>query len=156
MRWARVLVADECVGSIERGLLLLVGIEDGDSPADADAAVRKLTSLRVFPGRTPMDLSILEVGGGCLVVSQFTLAAELRRGNRPDFGAAAAPACAEPLCERVATGLARTGLAVATGRFGASMLVESCNDGPVSLVLTVRNGKVVPRPGTARDAAPGA
>jgi len=146
---ASVLVEAENVGAIERGLLLFVGVEQGDTPADADTTARKVASMRVFPGRTPMDLSVSEVGGGCLVISQFTLAAELRHGNRPDFTAAAPPPIAEQLYQQVADQLAAAGLRVATGRFGASMQVESCNDGPVSLVLTVRNGKVVPRSGPA-------
>jgi len=144
--WARVSVDGECIGTIERGLLLLVGVEQGDGEADADATAKKVAALRLFPDRTPMDLSVAQVGGGCLVVSQFTLAAELRRGNRPDFGAAAAPAIAEPLYRRVAEQLAASGLPVATGRFGASMQVESCNEGPVTVILTVRGGKVVARP----------
>ncbi len=144
--WARVSVDGECIGAVERGLLLLVGVEHGDTEASADATANKVAALRVFPDRTPMDLSVMQIGGGCLVVSQFTLAAELRRGNRPDFGAAAAPALAEPLYLRVASQLAATGLPVATGRFGASMQVELQNDGPVTLLLTVRGGKVVARP----------
>ncbi|HEX6810844.1 MAG TPA: D-aminoacyl-tRNA deacylase [Planctomycetota bacterium] len=146
VRWARVAVDGACVGEIERGVLLFVGVEQGDTENDADATARKIAAMRLFAGRTPMDLCLQDVGGACLVVSQFTLAAELRHGNRPDFGAAAAPSLAEPLYERVASALAATGLTVRTGRFGASMQVESCNDGPVSLVLTVRGGKVVPRP----------
>ena len=90
--------------------------------------------------------AIRAIGGACLAISQFTLAAELRHGNRPDFTAAAAPELAEPLYERVAAQLEARGVPVARGRFGASMQVESCNDGPVSLVLTVANGKVVARP----------
>lgn len=148
VRWAKVLVDGEVVGAVERGVLLLVGVEAGDTEADADATARKIVGLRVFPGRTPMDQTLAEVGGGCLVVSQFTLAAELRHGNRPDFTAAAPPAVAEPLYERVAHQLAAAGLPVATGRFGASMLVDSGNEGPVSLLLTVRSGKIVPRPAT--------
>ncbi|MBX3463539.1 MAG: D-tyrosyl-tRNA(Tyr) deacylase [Planctomycetes bacterium] len=151
--WARVSVAGEAVGAIDRGLLLLVGVERGDGPADADATARKVAALRLFPDRTPMDRSVVDVGGGCLVVSQFTLAAELRHGNRPDFTAAAEPAVAAPLYERVAGQLAATGLVVATGRFGAAMQVELANDGPVTVVLTVRDGKVVPRPEPA--AGPG-
>ena len=139
------MVEHECVGAIEHGVLLFVGVEHGDTNADADATARKIANLRVFAGRTPMDQCLQDVGGACLVVSQFTLAAELRHGNRPDFGAAADPALAGPLYERVASELAATGLTVRTGRFGASMQVELCNDGPVSLVLTVRGGKVVPR-----------
>lgn len=144
--WARVSVDGAGIGAIERGLLLLVGVEHGDTGIDADATAKKVAALRVFPDRTPMDLTVGQIGGGCLVVSQFTLAAELRHGNRPDFGAAAAPALAEPLYQRVAGRLAETGLPVATGRFGAAMQVESCNDGPVSLLLIVREGKVVARP----------
>ncbi len=142
---ARVIVADETVGAIERGLLLFVGVEQGDSDADADATAKKVAALRIFPGRTPTDLAVGEAGGGCLVVSQFTLAAELKGGNRPDFTAAAPPAVADALYQRVAAQLAATGLRTATGRFGASMRVELANDGPFSLVLIVRGGKVVPR-----------
>lgn len=147
--WARVSVDGDCIGAIERGLLLFVGVEHGDTDASADATAKKVAALRVFPDRTPMDLSVAQIGGGCLVVSQFTLAAELRHGNRPDFGAAAAPTIAEPLYLRVAEQLSTAGLRVATGRFGASMQVESCNDGPVTVVLTVRDGRVVGRPAPA-------
>lgn len=146
---ARVSVDGQCIGSTDRGLLLFVGVEQGDTESDADATAQKIGKLRVFPDRTPMDATVQEVGGGCLVISQFTLAAELRHGNRPDFTAAAAPAPANALYERVVAQLAATGIPVATGRFGASMQVESCNDGPVSLVLAVRGGKVVPRPAPA-------
>lgn len=146
VRSARVLVDGAAVGAIDHGLLLLVGVEAGDTPADASTTARKLAALRVFPDRTPTDRNVLEAGGACLVVSQFTLAAELRHGNRPDFTAAAAPALAEQLYEQVAAELRSTGLTVATGRFGASMQVELCNDGPLSLVLQVRHGKVQPRP----------
>lgn len=152
VRSASVTVDGEIVGAIERGVLLLVGVEATDAEADADATARKIAALRIFAGRTPMDLTLRDVGGGCLVVSQFTLAAELRHGNRPDFTAAAPPDRAQPLYERVAAQLAAAGLPVATGRFGASMLVDLANDGPVSLVLTVRDGKVVPRPVAAPDA----
>lgn len=143
---ARVDVDGATVGAIDRGLLLFVGVEGGDGEADADLTAKKIAALRVFPGRTPTDLAVGETGGGCLVVSQFTLAAELRHGNRPDFTAAAPPALAEALYLRVAAQLAATGLPIATGRFGASMQVHAQNDGPFSLVLTVRGGKVVPRP----------
>lgn len=146
---ARVLVADECTGAIERGLLLFVGVEHGDGEADADATAKKIAALRIFPGRTPTDLTVAEVGGACLVVSQFTLAAELKGGNRPDFTAAAPPVLADALYQRVAAQLTAAGLRTATGRFGASMLVELANDGPFSLVLTVRAGKVVPRVASA-------
>lgn len=149
---ARVLVAGEIVGAIGRGLLLLVGVERGDTVADADATARKIAAMRVFPDDAPMDRSVVDVGGECLVVSQFTLAAELRHGNRPDFTAAADPAAAARLYERVAEVLAGAGIRTAKGRFGASMLVELVNEGPVTIVLTVRNGKVVPRPPAAPTA----
>jgi D-tyrosyl-tRNA(Tyr) deacylase len=145
VRRARVLVDDAVVGAIEHGLLLFVGVEAGDSEVDADLTARKVAGLRIFAGRTPTDRNVAEVGGGCLVVSQFTLAAELRHGNRPDFTAAAPPNLAEPLYRRVAEQLAAGGLAVATGRFGAAMLVELTNEGPFSLVLTVRQGKILAR-----------
>lgn len=142
---ARVLVAGECTGAIERGLLLFVGVEQGDGEDDADATAKKVAALRIFPGRTPTDLTVAQAGGACLVVSQFTLAAELKGGNRPDFTAAAPPALAAALYQRVTAQLAATGLRTATGRFAAAMQVELVNDGPFSLVLTVRDGKVVPR-----------
>ena len=133
----------EIVGSIQRGLLLLVGVAKGDTEADADATARKIAALRCFPGRTPMDLTLAQVGGGCLVVSQFTLLADLAHGNRPGFDAAEAPERAEALYQRVAGRLAAAGLPVATGRFGAMMDVELVNDGPVTFVLEVRAGKIL-------------
>lgn len=147
---ASVRVDGEVVGAIDHGLLLLIGVEAGDGPADADATARKVAALRMFPGEKPTDRSVADVGGGCLCVSQFTLAADLRRGNRPDFTAAAPPALAEQLYERVAAQLRAAGLPVATGRFGASMQVELVNDGPFTLLLRVRDGKVEAR----SDAAP--
>ena len=142
---AAVRVDGEVTGRIERGLLLFVGVEATDTEADADATARKVAALRIFPGRTPTDLDVQQIGGGYLVVSQFTLAAELRHGNRPDFTAAAPPALANALYERVVAQLRATGSPTATGRFGASMQVELTNDGPFSIVLTVQKGRVVAR-----------
>jgi D-tyrosyl-tRNA(Tyr) deacylase len=142
---ARVLVHDECVGSIEKGLLLFVGVEEGDGEQDADETARKICSLRIFPDKKPTDLSVKDIDGSCLVVSQFTLTAELRHGNRPDFTAAAPPELANRLYERVASKLRSAGLNVATGQFAADMNVELSNDGPITLLVKVRNGKVVPR-----------
>lgn len=142
---ARVLVDEECVGAVERGMLLFVGVEQGDSELDADATAKKIAAMRIFPGRTPTDQSVLDVDGGCLVVSQFTLAAELKGGHRPDFTAAAPAALADALYQRLTAQMRMLGVRTATGRFGASMRVEITNDGPFSLVLTVRGGKVVPR-----------
>jgi D-tyrosyl-tRNA(Tyr) deacylase len=138
---ARVLVGEEVVGAIERGVLVLVGIERGDGPAEADAAARKLAGLRIFEdpaGR--MNLATAEVGGAFLVVSQFTLAGSLDRGRRPSFDGAAPPEQAEPLVEALVAGLRAEGLPVATGRFRALMRVELVNDGPVTFVLDVRGG----------------
>ena len=142
---AAVRVGDEVVGAIERGLVLLVGVEKGDGEADADATARKIAALRMFPGRTPMDVTVGEAGGGCLVVSQFTLCATLAKGNRPSFEPAEAPARAEALYLRVAEALRAAGLPVATGRFAADMAVELVNDGPVTFVVEVRGGRLVER-----------
>jgi D-tyrosyl-tRNA(Tyr) deacylase len=140
---AEVRVADEVVGRIGRGLMLLVGVEKGDGEADADATARKIAALRIFPGRTPMDLTVAEVGGGCLVVSQFTLCAALAKGNRPSFEPAEAPARAEALYTRVADGLRAAGLPVETGRFGADMAVDLVNDGPVTFIVATQAGALL-------------
>jgi len=138
---ASVTVDGTVVGEIEKGLLLFVCVEDGDTEADARETARKIAALRCFPDRTPMDLNVAQAGGSCLVVSQFTLAAELRHGNRPDFTAAAAPDLARALYERVADEVAAAGIPVARGVFAARMLVQLDNDGPVTLLLRVRDGK---------------
>ncbi len=138
---AEVRVEGHVAGSIGRGLLLLVGVERGDTPADADYLADKATELRIFPddaGR--MNRSLLETGGDALVVSQFTLAGSTRRGRRPSFDAAAAPADADPLYRRFAARLEARGVRVATGVFQAMMEVESVNDGPVTLMLDPRPG----------------
>jgi D-tyrosyl-tRNA(Tyr) deacylase len=140
---ADVTVGEQTVGRIDKGALLLIGVESEDSEADAIATAAKVASLRFFPGRTPMDLTLLEVGGACLVVSQFTLVGALRKGNRPSFTRAAAPDGADRLYLRVADELRGLGLPVATGEFGAQMRVELVNDGPVTLLLFVRGGRVV-------------
>ena len=140
---AEVRVDGEVVGRIDRGLLLLVGVQQGDTEADAELTARKIAAMRIFPGRTPMDLTVREVGGGCLVVSQFTLVASLAKGNRPSFEPAEAPARAEALYLRVAALLRDSGLPVATGRFGADMAVELVNDGPVTFVVDTAGGALV-------------
>jgi len=142
---AQVSIDGQVTARAGPGLLLLVGIERGDNAADADATAQKTVKLRCFPGRTPMDRTVGQVGGSCLVVSQFTLAAELVEGNRPSFVMAADPEHAEPLYERICMQLRAAELPVATGRFGATMAVELVNDGPVTFVLTVRGGRVLPR-----------
>lgn len=140
---ASVTVDDEEIARIGRGLVLLVGAAHGDTDRDAEALVEKVAGLRVFPddeGR--MNRSLVDVGGAVLVVSQFTLLAETRRGRRPSFTGAAMPDEAEPLIERIAAGLVSRGIEVATGRFAALMAVSLVNHGPVTIVLEVRNGKV--------------
>lgn len=148
---AEVHVAGELVGSIGAGLLVFVGVEPGDEEPDAVATARKILGLRVFAGRSPLDRSVQDVGGSCLVVSQFTLAGSLAKGNRPSFETAAEPARALPLYQRVADELASAGVPVATGRFAADMQVSLVNDGPVTFVLEVRGGRLVKR---AADTAP--
>jgi D-tyrosyl-tRNA(Tyr) deacylase len=140
---AKVTVGGEVVGEIGRGVLLLVGVEKGDAEADADATARKIAALRIFGGRTPMDLTLAEVSGACLVVSQFTLCASLSKGNRPSFEPAEAPARAEMLYLRVADGLRAVGLPVATGRFAADMAVELVNDGPVTFLVVTKDGALL-------------
>ena len=133
---ATVSTEGETVGAIGRGLLVLLGIAEGDSSADADKLARKTAELRLFPdadGR--FDSSLLDIGGEALVVSQFTLLADTRRGRRPDFTGAAPPEEAEPLVGRYVAALEQMGVRVATGRFGAYMLVETHNDGPVTILL---------------------
>jgi D-tyrosyl-tRNA(Tyr) deacylase len=124
------------LGSIGRGLCVLLGVARGDTAAQADALAGKIARLRVFPddeGR--FDRSLLDVGGEALVVSQFTLIADTRKGNRPSFSDAAPPELAQPLYERFCEALRELGAPVATGRFGALMQVELVNDGPVTIVL---------------------
>ncbi len=140
---AEVRVDGEVVGRIGRGALLLVGVEQGDTVADVEATADKIARLRFFPGRTPMDLTLGEVAGGCLVVSQFTLAGAVRKGNRPSFTDAETPDRAEALYLAVAERLKANGLPVETGRFGAKMEVELVNDGPVTLFVFARDGRVL-------------
>ncbi|MEQ1631741.1 MAG: D-aminoacyl-tRNA deacylase [Planctomycetota bacterium] len=145
---ASVQVDGRDIAAIGRGLMLLVGVERGDTENCARTTALKLSKLRCFPGRTPMDATCAEIGGGCLVISQFTLAAELADGNRPSFSAAEDPTLAEALYLQVAESLREQGLEVSTGVFGAKMAVTLCNDGPVTFALTVRGGKVQRRPTT--------
>ena len=140
---AEVRVGGEVVGKIGRGVVLLVGVQKGDTEPDADVTARKIAALRIFPDRTPMDVTVADAGGACLVISQFTLCATLAKGNRPSFEPAEAPARAETLYLRVAEGLRAAGLAVETGRFGADMAVDLVNDGPVTFIVTARGGRLV-------------
>jgi D-tyrosyl-tRNA(Tyr) deacylase len=133
---ARVVVAGETIGSVGHGLLVLLGVATADTEAEADLLAKKTAELRIFEDEAgKMNLSVKEKAGGVLVVSQFTLLADCRKGRRPSFIAAARPEQAIPLYERFCALLRAEGLPVATGRFGADMRVELVNDGPVTIVL---------------------
>ncbi len=133
---AAVRVDGEIVGRIGRGLLVLAGAAPGDDAATVAAAADKLARLRVFAdGEGRMNLDAAQAGAAFLVVSQFTLVADLARGRRPSFAAAAPPHVAEPLIASLAAALRDRGFRVETGRFGAHMEVELVNDGPVTFVL---------------------
>jgi D-tyrosyl-tRNA(Tyr) deacylase len=140
---ASVSVDGASIAEIDRGVLVLVAVVRGDTEADAAVLARKLAALRIFPGRTPMDLALADVAGACLLVSQFTLAADLGKGNRPSFEPAEAPERAAALCETLAAAIAATGVRVANGRFGADMQVSLVNDGPVTFILEARAGKLI-------------
>jgi D-tyrosyl-tRNA(Tyr) deacylase len=136
VREASVDVDGEQVGHIGRGLLVLIGISGQDGPSQADWVVDKLLGLRLFENAAgTFDASVVDVGGAVLVVSQFTLYGDTRKGRRPSFTAAAPAAQAEPLYERVIATIAARGVAVGSGRFGAHMAVSLVNDGPVTLLL---------------------
>jgi D-tyrosyl-tRNA(Tyr) deacylase len=128
----------ETVGAIGRGLLVLVGIGTDDSPDTVARAAQKLLDLRIFSDDAgKMNLSVQQISGGLLVVSQFTLWADTRKGNRPSFTQAAPPAQAIPLYEALLDRLRASGLTVQTGRFGADMQVSLTNDGPVTIWLEI-------------------
>ena len=136
---ASVSVGSEVVGKIGRGLVVFVGVAIGDTERDAQYLAQKMVSLRIFPddaGR--FNLSALDIKGELLVVSQFTLLADARKGRRPSFAEAAPPAQAEELFERFVDEARTTGLKVETGRFQQYMQVEIHNDGPVTILLDSR------------------
>jgi D-tyrosyl-tRNA(Tyr) deacylase len=137
VRYARVKVEEKTIGAIEKGLLVLLGIGENDQEQDIDWLTRKLIQLRIFnDAEGKMNLSVQDVGGGLLVVSQFTLYADCKKGNRPSFTRSASPATAIPLYHRFLEKLRSnfTGK-IETGEFGAMMQVELLNDGPVTLIL---------------------
>lgn len=136
VRGARVEVGGEIVGAIDQGLLALVGIEPQDTPASVAKLLKKLLNYRVFnDAEGKMNLSLTDVGGGLLLVSQFTLAADTKSGLRPSFSTAAAPALGEQLFDHLVTLARAQHPQVATGRFGADMQVHLVNDGPVTFLL---------------------
>ena len=137
---ARVLVDGRVTGEIGRGLLVLLGVAGDDTAADVAYTAAKVRELRVFEGAEgkPMDQSVAAVGGAILVVSQFTLYGDVRRGRRPSFDAAAAPADARELYEAFVRELRTAGLPISTGEFKAMMQVELVNDGPVTILVDSR------------------
>jgi len=133
---ARVSVADKVIAEIGPGLMLLVGVGPTDEEEQARYLANKIANLRIFEDQDgKMNRSLLEVGGSALVVSQFTLFADTRKGRRPSFTDSAPPSIAEPLVERFAALLEELGVPTQTGEFGAHMLVEIANDGPVTILL---------------------
>ena len=138
---ATVTVSEKIVGEIQKGLLVLVGIEDADTQEDIDWLVTKITQLRIFADENEvMNLSVEEVNGELLVVSQFTLHAATKKGNRPSYIKAARPEVAIPLYEKFVSALEnKLGKKVPTGIFGADMKVAILNDGPVTIIIDSKN-----------------
>lgn len=134
---ANVAVAGQTIGAIERGLLVLLAVVPEDSTQEVAWLADKVLNLRLFPGpeagRSGFDRSVVDIGGGMLVVSQFTLAGETRKGRRPSFSGAARPEVAEPLYDAFLSALTQRYQAPASGRFGADMQVSLVNDGPVTI-----------------------
>lgn len=131
-----VTIRGQRVAEIGLGLVILLGIGPGDDLEKARLMARKIAALRIFEDeQEKMNLSVLDVNGAAIVVSQFTLYADTRKGNRPSFVEAAPPAVARPLCDQFAALLAEQGVPVQTGEFGAMMAVEIHNDGPVTIVM---------------------
>jgi D-tyrosyl-tRNA(Tyr) deacylase len=133
---ARVMVEGEVLGQIERGLLVLLGVATGDTAENAHWLAEKIAGLRIFADdEGKMNRDVQEAGGGVLVVSQFTLYGDCRKGRRPSFIEAAPPETAIPLYEAFSNAFRALGIPTATGRFGAMMQVELVNDGPVTLIV---------------------
>ena len=141
---AEVTVDGREVASIGPGLLLLVGVGRGDPASHVDLLADKVAGLRVFEDdESKTNLALADVAGEVLIVSQFTLYGDVRKGRRPSFVDAAEPRIAEPLVSAVAEQIAAHGIEVSTGRFGAHMDVELVNDGPVTLVLAAEGGRIL-------------
>ncbi len=136
---ARVTVEDRTVGTIGRGLLVFVGVAAGDGAADSEYIASKVCELRIFPDEAGrMNRSVVEAGGALLAVSQVTLLGDVRKGRRPAFDAAEAPAEARRIYEDVLRALRSRGIHIETGEFGAHMTIEAVNDGPVTILIDSR------------------
>ncbi|MEG1503631.1 D-aminoacyl-tRNA deacylase [Enterococcus sp. 22-H-5-01] len=137
---ASVTIEDQIIGEIDRGFMILLGIHEEDTQEDADYLIRKIPLLRVFEDEAgKMNQSVQDINGSILSVSQFTLYADTRKGNRPSFIKAARPETAIPLYEYFNTGLRQAGLTVETGKFGGDMDVALVNDGPVTIIFDTRD-----------------
>ena len=137
---ASVRIQEEVIGKIDQGFLVLVGVEDEDGPEDVDYLVRKVSQMRIFEDEAgKLNLSIDQVGGSILSISQFTLHANTKKGNRPSFVRAGQPDHAEKLYQEVNQKVKDQGLPVETGQFGADMAVSLVNDGPVTIWLDSKN-----------------
>jgi D-tyrosyl-tRNA(Tyr) deacylase len=133
---ASVSVDNKSIAAIDAGLMILLGVGPGDEEGNAQALAKKVAALRIFSdGQGKMNLSILDVGGKAIVVSQFTLYADTRKGNRPSFIDAAPPELASPLCEKFIDLLRMEGVPTLSGEFGAHMVLNIVNDGPVTILL---------------------
>ena len=137
---AKVVVDDNTVGQIGKGFMILLGVHEQDTQADVDYLVGKISKLRVFEDdQQKMNRSIMDVGGEILSISQFTLFADTKKGNRPSFVQAAKPDTAIPLYEAFTEGLRQVGIPVETGIFGADMKCHLVNDGPVTIIIDSQN-----------------
>ena len=133
---SRVTVDERVTGEVKRGLLVLLGVTHDDTSKDVDYMVDKVTNLRIFEDENDkMNLSLKDIGGEVMAVSQFTLYGDARKGRRPSFSDAARPDVANPLYEEFVEKLRAQGITVGTGEFGAHMMVELTNDGPVTILL---------------------
>ncbi|MBF0780386.1 MULTISPECIES: D-aminoacyl-tRNA deacylase [unclassified Granulicatella] len=139
---ANVKIDEQCVGQIDKGYVLLVGVAQEDTLEDIDYAVKKITNMRLFSDDNgKMNIALQDIGGSILSISQFTLLADTKKGNRPSFTKAAAPQKAKEFYDIFNTKLREQGLVVETGQFGADMQVALVNDGPVSIILDTKDNK---------------